>query len=151
MNHRRILAGWFYKGETIKKVVSILNANMGSQGEATRFEYLEMDRHEHRFDETIIPSIDRGLPVMLGWDTEDSGCHAVLVAGYWIGREKWLTINDPGGSTEVSWNSVRLQQEGRGKFEVGLCSRHLGPPAHEVRHGGAGRVPVDARPALRKR
>ena len=75
----------------------------------------------------IVPSIDQGLPVMLGWNTYDYGCHAVLVTGYWIGTETWLTINDPGGSTEVSWNSLRLQQEGRGRFEVGLCSKHFGP------------------------
>ena len=95
-----------------------------------------MDRRERTFDDTIVGSIDIGLPVMLGWNTEDYGCHAVLVTGYWIGGEKWLTIRDPGGSTEVSWNSLKAQQKGNGKFEVGLCSEHTGPrPMKSVTEG----------------
>lgn len=67
------------------------------------------------------------MPVILGWDTNDYGSHAVLVTGYWIGQEKWLITSDPGGGHEVSWNSLKAQQERNGLFEVGLCSRHLGP------------------------
>ena len=125
-DNRRVLSRWFYHGETIDKVVKILNANMADQEAATRFECLDMDRRERTFDQ-IVSSIGEGLPVMLAWNTEDYGCHAVLVTGYWIGREKWLTINDPGGSTEVSWTSLKAQQKGNGKFEVGLCRSHLGP------------------------
>lgn len=126
-DNRRVLARWFYHGETIKKVVKILNANMARQDVPTRFECIDMDRRERTFDETIVCSIDEGLPVMLGWNTEDYGCHAVLVSGYWVGREKWLKIKDPGGNTQVSWNSLKAQQKGNGKFEVGLCRTHLGP------------------------
>ena len=126
-DHRIVLARWHHHGETIKKVVDILNSNMENQSESTRFEFVDMDRRERTFDETIVNSIDDGLPVMLGWDTEDYGCHAVLVTGYWVGKEKWLTINDPGGSSNVNWNSLKAQQKGNGKFEMGLCQFHLGP------------------------
>lgn len=126
-DNRKVLARWFYHGESIEKVVKILNANMASEADATQFEYIEMDRRERTFDEMIVGSIDEGLPVMLGWNTEDYGCHAVLVTGYWIGKEKWLKTADPGGGTEVSWNSVKAQQQGNGLFEVGLCTSHPGP------------------------
>ena len=100
---------------------------MAFQDAPTRFECFDMDRRERTFDEMIVHSIDEGLPVMLAWNTEDYGCHAVLVTGCWIGSEKWLTIKDPSGSTEASWNSLKAQQKGNGKFEVGLCKKHLGP------------------------
>ena len=48
-------------------------------------------------------SIDLGLPVILGWNTEDYGNHAVLVTGYWHGRDDWLLLNDPGGEDRISW------------------------------------------------
>ena len=126
-DNRRVLARWFYHGEDIEKVVKILNSIMSFDEAKTRFECVELTRHDRTFDTTIVDSIDEGLPVMLGWNTEDYGCHAVLVTGYWIGKEKWLTIRAPAGSEEVSWNSLKAQQDGRGKFEVGFCMRHLGP------------------------
>ena len=133
-DHRKVLTRWFFNGEYIKKVVNILNKTMESGGEATSFQYLEMDRRKERFEQVIVPRIEEGLPVMLGWNTKDYGCHAVLVTGYWIGKERWLTINDPGGATEqVSWNSLRDHQKHRGKFEVGLCNKHLGPRPMQVR------------------
>ena len=65
---------------------------------------------------------------MMGGDTEDYGCHAVLVIGYWIGHEKWLMTRDPGGgSGQVSWDSLKAQQKGRGKFQVRMCKKHFGP------------------------
>jgi len=135
---RRTLAKWFYHGESIEKVVKILNANMEKQNEPTSFEFVHMDRKERTFDDTIVSSIDEGLPVMLGWNTKDYGCHAVLVTGYWLGKEKWLTVSDPGGSTEVSWNSLKAQQERNGLFEFGLCREHLGPrPMKAVTEDGA--------------
>ena len=110
-----------------------------------------MDRRERTFDETIVGSIDEGLPVMLGWNTEDYGCHAVLVTGYWIGKEKWLKTADPGGGTEVSWNSVKAQQKGNGLFEVGTVHEAHRAPADEIGDGGryARGVPVDAAAGVR--
>lgn len=101
-----VVARWFHRGENIDKVVTILNRNMKYERVATRFECLEMDLRNRPFHR-IMCSIDEGLRVMLGWDTEDYGCHAVLVTGYYIGKEKWLRVNDPGGtSNEVSWDSL---------------------------------------------
>ena len=123
---RVVLARWFHRGENIDKVVAILNRNMRYEGVATRFEYLEMDLRNRPFDR-IKGSIDRGLPVMLGWDTKDYGCHAVLVTGYWEGQENWLSVNDPGGAnSQVSWDSLTAQRKDR-KFEVGVCVKHVGP------------------------
>ena len=67
--------------------------------------------------EFIAKNIEDGLPVILGWETEDYGCHAVLVIGYWLGNETWLTIHDPGGLTEISCNSLTDQQRGNGQFD----------------------------------
>ena len=124
---RITLARWFHHGETIEKVVQLLNRNMKWEEVSTRFKCDYMDRGDRTFDR-IARSVDEGLPVMLGWDTEDYGCHAVLATGYWIGQEKWLNVNDPGGvSKAVSWNSLKAQQKGRGKFGVGSVADHKGP------------------------
>ena len=124
---RMTLARWFYKGENIAKVVETLNEILERDRNVAPFEAHDKNRTAGTF-ETIADSIDNGLPVMLGWNTEDYGCHAVLVVGYWRGQEEWLTINDPGGSAEVSWNSLMLQQEGGGRFETGWCrDDHWGP------------------------
>lgn len=93
---RKVLAKWFYHGESIRRVVGILNVNVEMERFDTRLEFAEVDRRERTFDGCIVGSIDVGLPVMLGWNTEDYGCHAVLVTGYWIGNEKWLMTADPG-------------------------------------------------------
>ena len=125
-DNRTVVARWFHHGETIENVVKILNRNMRYDGLSTRFECHHMNHHDGTFDR-IARSVDAGLPVMLGWDTEDYGCHAVLATGYWIGKEKWLAINDPGGSQEISWHSLKAQQKDRGNFEVGCVSEHRGP------------------------
>ena len=126
-DNRRVLARWFYRGENVDKVVKILNSIMSFDETKTKVQYVELTRRNTTFDTTIVGNIDSGLPVMLGWDTEDYGCHAVLITGYWIGKEKWLMTADPSGSDEVSWDSLKAQQAGRGKFQVGLCKRHKGP------------------------
>lgn len=126
-DHRLVLARWFYFGEWIKKLVAILNAIVdGMEGPArdTEFEYLRGNPGSDRTFHRIVESVNEGLPVMLGWDAEDYGCHAVLVTGYRRGKEDWLITNDPGGGDEINWNSLKMQQ-GR-RFEVGLCADHAG-------------------------
>ena len=124
---RNNLSRWFYHGRNIKDVVNILNGLMKKYGKSTQFKLKPATRRDSTFNNTIRNSINDGLPAMLGWDTEDYGLHAVLVTGYWIGKERWLMINDPGGLEQVSWESLKRQQKGRGKFEVGLCVKHRGP------------------------
>ena len=124
---RVALAKWFHHGETIDTVVQLLNRLMKWEEVSTRFKCDPMDRRDRTFD-WVARSVNEGLPVMLGWNTEDYGCHAVLATGYWIGREKWLMVNDPSGSNEaVSWNSLKAQQKGKGRFEVGYVDEHKGP------------------------
>ncbi|MCY4015358.1 MAG: hypothetical protein OXG82_21930 [Gammaproteobacteria bacterium] len=140
-DHRRTLARWFYHGESIATVVDIINQNVRRPGLSTYFEFVELDRREQTFDNEIVGNIEVGLPVMLGWNTKDYGSHAVLVTGYWIGKEKWLTVNDPSGDTNVSWNSLKAQQEGMGKFEVGFCREHRGPrPMKSIQTSGSAPV-----------
>jgi len=124
-NDPRTLARWFYLGEYVHEVVTTLNRIVMEDRDAAPFVSGNRNRVEGTF-EWITDNIDDGLPVMLGWDTVDYGCHAVLVVGYWRGRENWLTVNDPGGSTEVNWNSLMNQAESR--FDVGHCKTdHRGP------------------------
>jgi hypothetical protein len=119
-DHRLILARWFYQGEHVRKAAAILNRIMQSDGKSTRFKCLDETAHDNTFRDVIAGSIDDGLPVMLGWNTPDYGNHAVLVTGYWEGREKWFLINDPmGDAHQISWDS--LKQQRTQKFEVGLC------------------------------
>ena len=125
-DHRHILARWFYFGEWIENMVRILNAIMKADHPETRFEFRKGNPSSDQTLYRIVESINERLPVMLGWDAEDYGCHAVLVTGYMMGKEEWLITNDPsGGSREISWNSLKSQQDRR--FEVGLRIRHVGP------------------------
>ena len=131
-DHRVTLAKWFYFGETISKMVDILNRIMSADGRNTKFKYYE-EQPEDIIRNRILRKIDRGLPVMLGWDTEDYGCHAVLITGYRLGQETWLIKNDPGGGDEISWESLKAQQDGR--LQIGMCIRHGGPrPLKSIIH-----------------
>lgn len=126
-DHRHVLARWFYRGEWIEKMVRILNTIMHDADHAdcyTEFDYRKGNPGSDRTFRRIVASVNDGLPVMLGWDAEDYGCHAVLVTGYRRSREDWLITNDPGGGVEISWNSLKHQQDRR--FEVGLCTQHDG-------------------------
>ena len=117
---QKVLAKWFYKGESIKKAIGILNSLMAKQSESTRFEYAEKSAHDSTLTKTIVPSINEGLPVMMGWSTPDYGDHAVLIRGYWEDKERWLKVNDPGsGDFEISWDSLKKQR--KSKFEIGTC------------------------------
>ena len=117
---RLTLAKWFYKGEYVSKATTILNNIMRERGKPTRFRTQLESAHDNTFGDVIAGSINDGLPVMLGWNTPDYGNHAVLVTGYWEGRERWLLINDPAGdANQISWDS--LKQQKTAKFEVGLC------------------------------
>ena len=119
-NDLRALATWWHYGADVKDVVHILNRIVRNDKEIREnncFEHLRKQRVDTTFA-FIQGEIDKHLPVLLGWNTKDYGCHAVLVVGYWRGGEKWLTIRDPGGPTEVNWNSLKSQQAGM--FHVGL-------------------------------
>ena len=114
------LAKWFYQGAYVSKATTILNNIMRERGKPTRFRHQFESAHDNTFGDVIAGSINDGLPVMLGWNTPDYGNHAVLVTGYWEGRERWLLINDPAGDgNQISWDS--LKQQKTAKFEVGLC------------------------------
>ena len=92
---------------------------MDAEEKATRFEFKRVKSYDSTLSKTIVGSIDVGLPVMLGWNAEDYGAHAVLVTGYWEGAERWLILNDPGGMPEISWDSLKHQK--KGQLEIGLC------------------------------
>ena len=140
-DHRRILARWFYLGEWIKKLVEILNAIMEGDGRETAFAYRRGNPSSDNTLRTIVESINEGLPVMLGWDAEDHGCHAVLVTGYMMGKEEWLITNGPnGGNDEISWCSLKAQQDRR--FEVGLCTHHVGPRPMKCKTSSQGETPT---------
>ena len=124
-DHRKILARWFYQGEDVSKVTSILNRLMRQQNRKTRF-YCTMESAQNiaTYEDIIVGSINDGLPVMLGWSTPDYGDHAVLVTGYWENKEKWLLINDPGtDERQISWDSLQHQVKYRknSKLEVARC------------------------------
>ena len=102
-----ILAEWFYCGKSVKTMVEILKKTI----EADKFDIMganivfDNPRKNETF-KVISDSIENGLPVILGWDTEDMGDHTVLVTGYRYGYEQWLKIHDPSayGPMEMNWN-----------------------------------------------
>lgn len=122
-----LLARWFCKGEWIENVTKILNRLMREANKTTRFECIPRGAWDNTYYDYIGGSIREGLPVMLGWNTDDYGDHAVLVTGYWEGNERWLVINDPSSDhDEISWDSLSHQKYG--KFEVGRVK----PATHSV-------------------
>ena len=123
---RHVLARWYYEGEYLKTVTDILNRVMREESYRTKFEFHEKQARDSTF-RSITSSIDEGLPVMLSWSSQDFGDHAVLVKGYWHGRNDWFLINDPGGDQQVSWQN--LKRDKNQNFEVVTCDpeKHQGP------------------------
>ncbi len=133
---RYVLARWYYEGEYLETVKNTLNRVMKEEGYKTRFDCEKRTAHDSTF-RNIASSIDEGLPVMLGWHTEDFGNHAVLVTGYWHGKNDWLLINDPGGDQQICWQN--LKRDKKENFEVVTCNpeKHRGPrPDMVVTEGG---------------
>lgn len=125
-DQRKKLASWFYHGETVSSLKTTMNKIVPSYeiSRRTKFKHEKLQRRESTFNK-ITESINNGLPVVLGFDTRDYGSHAVLVRGYWTGKEKWLITNDPGGGHDYSWDSLKTQN--RGGFHIVLCTQHYGP------------------------
>ena len=128
---RYVLAQWYYEGEYVETVMQILNRIMRDRDYGTRFVFARETAHDNTF-RNIASSIDEGLPVMLGWSTQDFGDHAVLVKGYWHGKNDWFLINDPGGDRQVSWQN--LKRDKNENFEVVRCDpeKHRGPRPDKV-------------------
>lgn len=117
---RQVLARWFYQGKYVEKVTKILNKLMREDGRKTQFQCERKTARDSTFTKVIVGSVNEGLPVMLGWHTADYGDHAVLITGYWEGKDKWFLTNDPGGGKEISWDWLKEQKTEN--FEVGLCN-----------------------------
>lgn len=100
------LASWFYGGAHLHKAHQLLNRIMRKEGHRTRFTYIEETKHDNTFD-NIADSIEQGLPVLVGWNTQDFGDHTVLVRGYEVGQQHWFLLRDPGGNERVSWESLK--------------------------------------------
>jgi len=96
------LADWFHKGARVTVVKEALNRAMKKEELGTRFKFEELPVSGAY--ERIRESVGEGFPVVLGWDTEDIGHHAVLVIGWEVRKkDKWLILHDPGsGHTERS-------------------------------------------------
>jgi len=125
-NDPRTLARWFYLGEHIDETVNTLNSIVTADGHDAPFASGNRNRTQGTFN-WIRRNIDSGLPVMLGWNAPDFGCHAVLVVGYWLGEEDWLKIHDPGGADEVNWNSLMGQARERDSLSA-IAGRTIGDP-----------------------
>ena len=123
---RYILARTFYEGQYVQDVRETLNNVMKHEDESTRFEFRDRKVDDQTFY-AIAKSIDRGLPALIGWETADYGNHAVLVKGYCHGDDDWLLLNDPGGTTRMSWQVLR--SAAKAELEVVLCKAgtHSGP------------------------
>lgn len=120
----KAIASWFYGGAHIKTAHRLLNRVMRRDGHRTRFIYAEETKHDNTF-EVVADSIDGGLPVVIGWDTEDFGAHTVLVRGYEIGQLHWFLLRDPGGDERISWESLKKTMNSR------MCVLRVHPGRHD--------------------
>ena len=138
---RYVLARWFYDGVYIKEVGDTLNRIMKHDSNTTRFRYKERKVNKGTFG-VISRSIDKGLPVLIGWETNDYGNHAVLVKGYWYGDDDWLLLNDPGGETRMSFQV--LHQAVNAKIDVLDCDpcTHSGPRPDKAVHSTDGAMEI---------
>jgi len=104
---------WFFEGKSVEDAGGFLNKVAEQEETETRFTYREMKESPGGF-KAIKDSIDRGLPVVLGWDTQDLGNHAVLVSGYEEGDCQWLVLHDPGGDTDaVEWSTLHSAKKSK--------------------------------------
>ena len=114
---------------------------MKHASEATRFRFKDREVTDETFY-LIEDSIDKGLPVLIGWETDDYGNHAVLVTGYWHGDDDWLLLNDPGGETRMSWQV--LHSAAKAKLGVVRCDpqTHAGPRPDKALTSSGGTVEI---------
>ena len=143
---RNILSRWYFGGENLDAVTKTLNKAVRGSPFSTSFEYSEKNRKLGTF-EFIANEIDEGLPVVVGWDTEDLGCHAVLVTGYKLGNDPWILINDPGsGPDEQSW--TMLSRISQSRLELISCSLHNGPRPDKLVVGKNGTIVENNKPSV---
>lgn len=123
---RYILARFYYEGQYVEDVGKTLNNVMEHANATTRFVFNSRKVTEKTLL-GIANSVERGLPVLIGWESTDYGNHAVLVKGYWHGDDDWLLLNDPGGEARISWQALR--SAGSAELEVVRCDprTHRGP------------------------
>ena len=124
MKHRAILSRWFYAGADLDDVTKTLNKIVENSPFSTHFSHGTKTATNKTYGD-ICDNIDRGLPVLFGWDTKDLGCHAVLIVGYWTGSHRWFAVQNPGGESDVSWEMLKDMKQSN--FEVVTCDTHTGP------------------------
>jgi hypothetical protein len=128
---QHVIARWFCRGMYVREAHRLLNRAMLRDGHATRFLYREEDRSDRTF-ERIAQSIDRGLPVVVGWLTADLGNHAVVVEGYSRGHSRWLFLRDSGGDERITWESLRATMKTRLQVTYVDDRTHRGPRPDRV-------------------
>jgi hypothetical protein len=128
----KAFAKWFFGGANTKDVQRALNGVLRAKQVSTRTVYAEKNHKDATFD-YLTAAIDDGLPIILAWDSDDFGLHAVLVVGYRRMQLRWLIVNDPSdGQIEIAWES--LSKATRGRFEVVRvdADKHSGPRPDKV-------------------
>lgn len=115
----QLIASWIANGLEPRKVASALT----NLAQKTRLSFEAIHKEHNKVDSTfdsIVQSIDRGLPVMLCHDSRSLGHHAVVVTGYQIERKsstdnrvEWLVLADPGGAVMRQWSQLVDLSTGR--------------------------------------
>lgn len=134
MKHRSILSRWFFAGADLDDVTKTLNSIVETSPFSTHFTHKSRTATNKAYRD-ICANIDKGLPVLFGWDTKDLGCHAVLIVGYWRDTHRWFAIRDPGGDSDVSWEMLKDMKQSN--FEVVTCDSHSGPRPDKLVDNGS--------------
>lgn len=132
-----VIARWFCRGLYVREAHRLLNRAMQRDGHRTRFVYREEPRHDRTFDR-IAASVEMGLPVLVGWVTEDLGNHCVVAYGWSRGDSRWLYLSDPGGDERLTWESLRATMTAPLRVIYVDDRTHVGPRPDRVREWRGG-------------
>jgi hypothetical protein len=125
-----VAAEWLTSGVKLRALARALDAACAAgpdRAVSTRFGY----RAVGRGDDTVAfirAQIDRGLPCVLGWESEELGNHTALVVGYERfarSRSRWLRLLDPIRIQDVlEWG--QLERLAKPQLELLWCREHDG-------------------------
>ena len=122
----QVLSSWFYGGAYLIDAYNALEETMKEDGLTTLFKYKQRNHTLGAFKIIADENINRGLPVMIGWNTVDLGVHCALVVGYRRANRNWLILHDPScGYDEVCWEV--LKDIDRSRLDLVTVDYHDGP------------------------
>jgi hypothetical protein len=116
-NRYYLTSRWFFDGMQISDALKAMNRYAFEVAKVNDLFFVQEDRtFSDKSFNRIKESIDKGLPILMGWWSTEFGEHTVVVSGYRESPDKFLLLRDPGSMKEVSWE--RLQKTRTDRFDL---------------------------------